>query len=348
MKKDFVSSFLSVLAGVAIGLTITLRLWGPEWYKIVVAVFAGIFFGLLNDSPKEFVALVKVAFKKSLETISVKLPYFGKKLQEFLVKSMPSVKTAIARLLVRLGAYAVILIGYAIVFTIVGYILYRSGIFNTLFVGKKTENFTILLISMFGFICIFMTLVVSSIFSIQVDIWRDSLSEKDVNRLWKGKWSFDFVCGVHEAFVSEHFWRLIHEKCSYKEIFLGVIRTTSFVFFRGISRFVKGVVGLAFFLPIWIILIALDVILIAFFFIKCAAEFYQKAMVMVSIALGIVGGTMLASSLIGFAIGAGAVTIGYLAGRYFPKESPILITSFSELQTVKNIRKRVFRGMFAA
>lgn len=356
MKKDFVPSFFSVIAGVAIVLTITLRLWGPEWYKIIVAVFAGVIGGLFFDSPKDFVALLKVAFKKSLEIISVKLPYFSRKLQEFMVKSMPRTKTAIARFLLHLSVYVVMIITYFAIFTIIGYLLYQSGIIdtyqsgaiNTLPAEKKTGEILKFLISVLGFVAVLMTLMVSMIFSLQINMWPDLLSDKDVNRLWKGKWDFSFIDGASDEFVKKYFWQTAYIKCSYAEVFFGVIRTASFIFFRAISRFIKAVIGLFFFLPAWIILIAFDIIFIVLLFIKSAAEFYRKATIMVSIALGVVGGTLLASSLIGFTIGAGSLIIGFSVGKYFPKEITESITAFNRIEVITDIRKILFRGMFTA
>ncbi len=350
MKKNFFPLLLSVITGVAIGLTITLRLWGPEWYKVIAAIFAGILGGLFGDCPKEFMNMAKQAFRQSFHILS-QIPYAGKKVQVILTRKIPNAKTFLARLLLHFSLLVAKLAVFLAIFALFAASLYYYSGFLNYFIHfspeKSTFLFTLITLSVAvpGFALIFATL-----HSFDSYMWYTALSPKKTERIWKGKWSWNlrYEGYISDDFVSKYFWSNIYKCCSYREIFIGVMKTITTIYFRALWRFAKIVFGLVIFLPIWILLLVFDFILMLGSLLHIAAANRFRLLMMISIALGIVFGTVFFSSLLGFAIGSISVIIGYLAGKYLPDDMPGLLDRFNKIKPVYSIRKRLFIGLFSA
>ena len=345
MKKSFFPLLLSVIAGVAIGLTITLRLWGPEWYKVIVAVFAGILGGLISYDPKEFMSMAKQAFRQSLGIIS-RFPYVGKKVRRISTQKIPAAKTFLARRFLRFSLFIAILLVYAVIINVFVAGLYYSGALPYLF-PPHYESWPPILCTLC--IAIFFGSMMSIfVCSSGVSDWRKALSSERTERIWKGKWNWQDESYISDHFISRYFWSNIYEHCSYREIFIGVVKTVATMCFRALWRLAKIVFGLIIFLPTWAFILVLDFVMLLGMLVHIAAAIQSRLLIMISIALGVVAGTVFSSSLLGFTIGGGSAIIGYLVGEYFPDDMPGLLTRFNKIKPVYSIRKRLFVGPFSA
>jgi len=342
MKKSFVSLLFSVIAGIAVGLTITLRLWGPEWYKVIVAVLAGIVGGLVTNDPKEFIQIIRQAFQESLDA-TARLPYLGKKLMVLYTQKMPDIEIAVTRLLFRFALMVTMFVFYVVVIgAIVGAPFYLGlVIFN--FNDPETPLFIAVCILGLG-----LSLIFTAFVSSEVNVWRNALSDKENNRIWKGKLEWRSVGYIRDSVVSGYFWEVVYENCSYAEIFSGIMLTVMWVYFRALWRLVKNIFGLAMFLPIWILLLVIDTIVTIFMFLHIAVADRYRLVIIISVALGIVFGTILSSFLVGFAIGSSSALIGYLTGRYIPDEYNPLIKSFNGAKVIVATQKHLFKPTFRA
>jgi hypothetical protein len=344
MKKNLFSLLISVIAGVAVGLTITLRLWGPEWYKVIVAVLAGIVGGLVTNDPKEFLEIIKQAFRQSLGTMS-QIPYLGQKITAACARKMSDIKIVVTRAFFRFALLVAMLLFYTVVTSAIAGIAFYLGAFSFFHSGVNSGLSTLGGVCIIG-MCLYLAFI--TLFSSEVSVWHYALSDEENDRIWKGKLSWRSLGCQHDAFIAGYFWEAVYSNCSYAEIFSAIMRTIAWVYFRALWRLAKNIFGLVIFLPTWILILALDAILFIFMLLHIAAALRSRLVIMVSIALGVVLGTVFSSFLLGFAISSSSAIIGHLTGKYFPDEINSLITSFNGAKVIANTRGYLFQSLFRA
>ncbi|MFZ2310933.1 MAG: hypothetical protein WAW11_05320 [Patescibacteria group bacterium] len=317
MKANYGKIVVGVIIGIMAALTLTLNVWGVEWYKIVISTVAGVIIGMLVSDYRVTVTIFKTGFQTAANNSwrraeRIKNGEVSKEQQhEFDISIIK-------------GLYVLLIVFFmAIMAGILISIIYG---FNLI---KLDEGRYILLTLAVAAILIRYYILI--ICALEFNNWVKKLNKFQVQKIWnkepskhgKNSLNYDYVKNVEIGFME------LTTDMSFKEIMYRVLAS-----FKALVKYdlIGDWNGLkAFCNVVIVILLALTLFIttglpvLPVWIIKETSKHGHLLSVAASITIGSITGSLAHSQLIGLGSGLGFLAISYLIEKIFKEIDPVYL-----------------------
>jgi len=309
METNSGKMIIGVIIGIMAALTLTLNIWGLEWYKIVISTATGIIIGLLISDYQTTVAIFKTGLQIAIDNSWKKAQRIknGKMSKEQRHNFDISIIKSLYVLLMQL--LAIILFG--IFFAITSY-----------FKLFKTGQYVLLIIAL---VFLFIRIYYLIINSFDFDTWTKKLNSLQVRKIWdkepsnhgKNSLTYDYLnkkkIGFKDLTIQMNFGQIIKKSWMSAKIVLKKSLKNDWGYIKKSFK-----ITLIIILTI-ILLITTSLPILPFWIIKQISQHGRLLNVSAAITTGSLIGSLTNSKLIGVSIGLGFLIISYLIEKLFKK-----------------------------
>lgn len=317
MKANYGKMFVGVIIGIMAALTLTLNIWGTEWYKIMTSTVAGVIIGLLISDYRVTVTI----FKTVLQTAANNSWKRAERIKNGEIS--PEQQHAFDVSIIK-GLYAFLIMFLTVAMVIVFIAL------NTYFdlFHKDGGAYVMLILAIAGLLLRFYILIIASL---EFDNWNKKLNEFQIEEIWnkkpgrngKNSLTYDYKKNVEIGFTE------LTADMSFKEIMYRVLASFKALVKHYLTSDWDGIRG--FFNVVAVVLLALVLFIITslpvlpFWTIKEISKHGHLLSVAASITIGSVAGSLAHSQLIGLGSGLGFLIVIYLIEKIFKTIDPIYL-----------------------
>lgn len=311
MKANYGKIVVGVIIGIMAALTLTLNVWGVEWYKVITSTVAGIIIGLLISDYHVTVTIFKTGLQRAINSSWKRAQRI--KNGELNREQRHSFDISIIRTayILLMQFLALLMLGFFIVITI------HFNLF------KSDDGRYIMPIMVIG--VLFVRIYVLIISSLDFDTWAKKLDEFQIENIWNkkpgsnGKNSLTYNYQENKKID----FKELTVDMSFKEIIVRALASSGLVMKHNLNSDwddIKGFFKIAAFIILAIILfLTTSLPILPFWIIKQIGKHGNLLSVAAAITIGSVIGSLTHSQLIGLGSGLGFMATSYLIERLFKK-----------------------------
>lgn len=309
MKANYGKIIIGIIIGIMAATTLTLNIWGVEWYKIVISTVVGVIIGMLITDYHITVTI----FKTGLQTAANNSWKRAERIKNGEIS--PEQQHEFDVSIIRTLYVFLILILAVLMVSVVVEIIYGFS-----FLKIENGRYMLIMMPMAG---IFLRIYVLIIGALEFDNWAKKLDKFQIEEIWnkgpnkhgKNSLTYDYVKNQEIGFAE------LTVNMSFKEIMDRILISAKVLIKHDLISDWSGIKS--FFKVFAVILLAIILLLITslpilpFWVIKQISKHGHLLNVATAITIGSVIGSLIHSQLIGLGSGLGFLAISYLIERLF-------------------------------
>jgi hypothetical protein len=307
MKTNYGKMVIGVVIGIMAALTLTLNVWGTEWYKVVTSTIAGVIIGMLISDYRVTVTI----FKTGLQTAANSSWKRAQRIKngEISKERQHEIDVSVIK-----GLYALLISVLAILILIA---------FATICISlSRDEKDVYLLVALISSV-LFSRFFVLILGSLEYDNWNKRLNPQQIERIWEKKPSKHGSNSLDYDYQTDKMigFKELTANMGLKEIINRALMSAGVVIKYNLNSDWSGIKNffavLAMFIFAAILFITTSLPVLPFWIINQISKHGHLLSVAAAITIGSIVGTLTHSQLIGLGSGLGFIAMGYLIERLF-------------------------------